>query len=210
MCCLYTGSSVHQNGCYADVKGAVSAGNGTFFELSNASRELKDIERGLELVKQHGIELVIGAGGASIMDCAKLIAFGAFHGEDLWDYVKGRKDPYGEKKEENYAYDIYEAEFIPEVLFGSTYRKSLTTLFPAFLKTMAVYHREDIQNYFKDAFGYDGEISQSADCMRELFEQIGVDMHFDGELSKEAVSQVSTGSCLSQDELYEMLKECMR
>lgn len=333
---VYGSSSVHQNGCYQDVKGAVSAGNGTFFELGNASRELKDIERGLELVKQKGIEIVIGAGGASIMDCAKLIAFGAFHGEDLWDYVKGRKDPYGKKKlplilmptypssgseyglgavsadertkdfgtafgipadtailvpkyslslnaemtaytglvtliqlsaatigdknpvtydagisviknvrkaterlkdapddmeargvilfgasistsgrlgigkEENYAYDIYEVEFIPEALFGSTYRKSLTTLFPAFLKTMAVYHKDDIQTYFKDAFGYDGEISQSADRMRELFEQLGVDMHFDGELSKEAVSQVSTGSCLSQDELYEMLNECMR
>lgn len=46
--------------------------------------------------------------------------------------------------------------------------------------------------------------------MRELFEQTGIDMHFDGELSKEAVSRVTTGSCLSQDELYEVLKECMR
>ena len=32
------------------------------------------------------------------MDCAKLIEFGAFHREDLWDYVKGKKNPYGEKK----------------------------------------------------------------------------------------------------------------
>lgn len=95
---VYGGNSVHKNGCYEDVKNAVSAGNGELFELGGASRELKEIERGLELVKQHGIELVLGAGGASIMDCAKLIAFGAFHGEDLWDYVKGRKDPYGQEK----------------------------------------------------------------------------------------------------------------
>lgn len=333
---VYGGSSVRQNGCYEDVKSAISVGNGTFFELGNASRELKDIERGLEQVKQQGIELIIGAGGASIMDCAKLIAFGAFHEAELWDYVKGRKNPYGEKKlpliliptypssgseyglgavsadermkdfgtafgipadtallvpkyslslnaemtaytglvtliqlsaatigdknpvtydagvsviknvrkaaerlkeapddldargiilfgasistsgrlgvgkEENYAYDIYEVEFIPEVLFGSTYRKSLTTLFPAFLKTMAIYHKEDIQNYFKDAFGYDGDISESARRLRELFEQIGVDMYFDGDLSRESVSRVSTGSCLQQNELYEILKECMR
>lgn len=32
------------------------------------------------------------------MDCAKLIAFGVFHSEDLWDYVKGRKNPYGLEK----------------------------------------------------------------------------------------------------------------
>ena len=304
--------------------------------MGGASRELKDIERGLELVKQHGIEMVMGAGGASIMDCAKLIAFGAFHREDLWDYVKGKKNPYGEKKlplilmptypssgseyglgavssdertndfgtaygisadaailvpkyslsldaemtaytglvtlvqlsastigdknpvtydagvsviknvlkaakrlkeepndldargvilfgasistsgrlglgkEENYAYDLYEVEFIPEVLFGSTYRKSLTSLFPSFLKVMGVYHQEDIRKYFKDVFGYEGSICESADMMRELFEQIGIDMYFDGELSQEAVGRVATGSCLSQDELYEVLKECMR
>ncbi|MDE5717091.1 MAG: iron-containing alcohol dehydrogenase, partial [Lachnospiraceae bacterium] len=85
---VYGGASVRQNGCYDDVKNAVSAGNGEFFELGGASRELKHIEKGLELVKQHGIEMIIGAGGASIMDCAKLIAFGAFHEENLWDYVK--------------------------------------------------------------------------------------------------------------------------
>ncbi|MDE6607792.1 MAG: iron-containing alcohol dehydrogenase, partial [Lachnospiraceae bacterium] len=95
---VYGGASVHRNGCYDDVKNAVSAGNGELFELSGASRELRDIEKGLELVKKHGIQMVIGAGGASIMDCAKLIAFGTFHVEDLWDYVKGKKNPYGEKK----------------------------------------------------------------------------------------------------------------
>lgn len=333
---VYGGASAHNNGCYDDVKKAVSEGKGEFFELGNASRELADIEKGLELVKQHGIELVIGAGGASIMDCTKLIAFGAFHRDDLWDYVKGKKDPYGEKKlplilmptypssgseyglgavsadmrtgdygtafgipadtailvpkyslslnaemtaytglvtlvqlsastigdrnpvtydagvsviknvlksvkqlkehpddldargailfgasistsgrlglgkEENYAYDIYEVEFIPEILLGVTYRKSLTTLFPGFLKTMAVYHSEDIQRYFKDVFGYDGEISESADRMRKLFEEIGVDMYFHGSVSKESVSRIEIGSSLTPDEVYGILEECMR
>lgn len=32
------------------------------------------------------------------MDCSKLIAFGAFHEDDLWDYIKGSKNPYGLKK----------------------------------------------------------------------------------------------------------------
>lgn len=29
------------------------------------------------------------------MDCAKLIAFGSYHSEDIWDYIKGKKNPYG-------------------------------------------------------------------------------------------------------------------
>lgn len=38
-------------------------------------------------------------------------------------------------KVENYSYDIYELEFIPEVLFNASYRKSITTLFPRFFKS---------------------------------------------------------------------------
>lgn len=148
------------------------------YELGGASRELTVIEKGIHLVKENGIELVIGAGGANIMDCAKLIAFGTYHEDDLWQYVKGQKlkeNPedadargiilYGAAistsgrlglgKEENYAYDIYELEFIPEVLFGASYRRSLTTLFPRFLKAMAKYHDLDIRLYFKDAFGWE-------------------------------------------------------
>lgn len=34
--------------------------------------------------------MIIGAGGASVMDSAKLIAFGFCHETDLWDYVKGK------------------------------------------------------------------------------------------------------------------------
>lgn len=332
---IYGGNSVYKNGCYDDVKAAVSAGGGTLFELGNTSREFANVEKALKLVKQHGIELIIGAGGASIMDCAKLIAFGAFHEKDLWDYVKDRKNPYGEEKlpliliptypssgseyglgavasdertgdygtaygipadtailvpkyslslnaemtsytglvtlvqlsaatigdknpitydagisviknilkavkklkenpndldargtilfgasistsgrlgvgkEKNYAYDIYKVEFVPEILFGVAYRRSLTTLFPRFLKAMAAYHRKDIEKYFYDAFGFDGDVSDSAEHMVKLFEDIGVPMHFEGEISKETVCQIATGSCLSSNAIYEILCECL-
>lgn len=32
------------------------------------------------------------------MDCAKLMAFGAYHTDDLWEYVKEKKNPYGLEK----------------------------------------------------------------------------------------------------------------
>lgn len=333
---VYGSDSVRRNGCYDDVKSAVSMAKGTFFELANASREFVNVEKGIALVKEHKIDMIIGAGGASIMDCAKLIAFGSYHESDLWDYVKGRKNPYGlEKlpliliptypssgseyglgavtadsrtgefgtafgipadtallvprysltlstemtaytglvtlvqlsasvigdknpvtydagisviknvlkavkrlrevpndldargvilfgasistsgrlgigKEENYSYDIYEVEFIPEMLFDVPYRKSLTTLFPRFLKAMAVHHQEDIEKYFFDAFGYEGEAAMSADKLVKLFEDIGVDMYFDGQITKEAVSNVEIDSCLSQDDVFEIVETCMR
>ncbi|MDO4305379.1 MAG: iron-containing alcohol dehydrogenase [Eubacteriales bacterium] len=333
---VYGGGSAKKNGCYDDVKKAVENAGGIFYELADASRELEVIEKGIRLVKENGIELVIGAGGANIMDCAKLIAFGTYHADDLWAYVKAEKNPYGLKKlplilmptypssgseyglgavsadsrtgdfgtaygiaadtailvpkysmslgeemtaytglvtlvqlsastigdknpvsydigisvirnvlaavkklkenpedsdargvilygasistsgrlglgkEENYAYDIYELEFIPEVLFGAVYRKSLTTLFPRFLKAMAKYHDSDIRRYFKDAFGYGGNVKESADKMLELFSELGVDMYFDGEVSAEKVKEIDIATLLSLDEVTGIMKECLR
>lgn len=278
---VYGGGSVKRNGCYDEVKKAVESAGGIFYELADASRELEVVERGIRLVKENGIELVIGAGGANIMDCAKLIAFGTYHADDLWAYVKAEKNPYGLKKlplilmptypssgseyglgvvsadsrtgdfgtaygiaavkklkenledsdargvilygasistsgrlglgkEENYAYDIYELEFIPEVLFGTTYRKSLTTLFPRFLKAMANYHDSDIRRYFKDAFGYEGSVGESADKMIALFSELGVDMYFDGEVSSEKIKEIDIATLLSPDEITGIMKECLR
>lgn len=89
---VYGGGSVKTNGCYDDVKKAVESAGGTLYELANASRELEIIEKGIALAKEKSIELVIGAGGANIMDCAKLIAFGTYHEDDLWAYIKSEKN----------------------------------------------------------------------------------------------------------------------
>lgn len=113
-------------------------------------------------------------------------------------------------KEENYAYDIYELEFIPEVLYGASYRKSLTTIFPRFLKAIAKYHADDIRRYFKDAFDYEGSIEESADKMIRLFAELGVDMYFDGEVSAEAVKEIDISTLLSADEVTGIVKECLR
>lgn len=333
---VYGGGSAKKNGCYDDVKRAVESAGGIFYELADASRELETIEKGIRLVKENDIEMVIGAGGANIMDCAKLIAFGTYHTDDLWAYVKAAKNPYGLKKlplilmptypssgseygmgavsadsrtgdfgtaygitantailvpkysmslgtemtaytglvtlvqlsastigdrnpvsydigisvirnvlaavkklkenpedsdargvilygasistsgrlglgkEENFAYDIYELEFIPEILYGATYRKSLTTLLPRFLKAIAKYYDSDICCYFKDAFGYEGSIEESADKMVGLFAGLGIDMYFDGKVSVETVKGINIATLLSVDEVTDIVKECLR
>lgn len=332
---VYGGDSVRKNSAYEDVARAVRQAGGELHELPDASRELAVIEKGIQLVKEKGIELIIGAGGAQIMDCSKLVAFGTFHESDLWDYVKGKKNPYGlEKlplilmptypssgseyglgavaadartgdfgtaygigaetailvpkysltlnaemtaytglvtlvqlsastlgdknkvsydigisvirnvlnavktlkenpedmdargailygaalstssrlglgKEENYAYDIYEVEFIPEVLFHVPYRRSLTTVFPRFLKAMVKYHEADIRQYFEDVYGFIGDVASSADRMVALFEDMGVKMYFEGSLTEKDCARVETGSMLKPDEIFAMMEECM-
>lgn len=332
---VYGGGSVKKNGCLEDVRKAVSGNGGTLCEFENASRERTDIERGIHMAKECQIDMVVGAGGANVMDCAKLISFGACHEEDWWEFVKGKKNPYGlekislvlmptypssgseyglgavaadartgdfgtaygiaadeailvpkyslslgremtaytglvtlvqlsasilgdknpasydagvsvirnvlkatrtlkEKpedldargvillgasistsgrlgigKEENYAYDIYEVEFVPEILFGVPYRKSLTVLFPRFLKAMSVYHETDIHDYFRDVFGYEGEIENLTARMISLFTELGVDMYFEGELSEEEAMKIPVESMLKQEEIMGIIRESM-
>jgi alcohol dehydrogenase YqhD (iron-dependent ADH family) len=332
---VYGGGSVKKNGCYDDVKRAVESG-GAFFAFSGASRQLDRIREGIRLAEEDEIDLIIGAGGASVMDCAKLIAFGVYHKENLWDYIGGGKSPYGLKKlplvliptypssgsefglgavaedtgtgsfgtaygiaadmalltpkyslslntemtaysalvtlvqlsastigdanpvsydagisvirnvlqaaetlkkdpgntdargivllgaslstsgwlgigkTDNYIYDLYELEFIPEVLYKASYRKSLTTIFPRFLKMMAKHHEDDIRRYLKDVFGFTGSLEESTQRLVELFEEVGVDMYFDGPVYEERMNEIDVKSELTAEERKEMIEDCMR
>ncbi|WP_122642107.1 iron-containing alcohol dehydrogenase [Luxibacter massiliensis] len=332
---VYGGGSAKENGCFDDVKNAVFESGGDFYELGNSSRDRTAIEAGMKVVKNNQIQLVIGAGGASVMDCAKLIAFGACHEADWWEFVKGRKNPYGLErlplvlmptypssgseyglgavsadsrtgdfgtaygiaadyailvpkyslslnkemtaytglvtlvqlsasvigdknpisyaagvsvicnvlkavialdenpndldargvilygasistsgrlgigKEENYAYDIYELEFVPEVLFDVPYRKSLTVLFPRFLKMMSVYHEDDIRTYIQDVFGYKGGIDESVERIVSLFEGLGISMYFKGDWTEKSLESIPIDSMLTQEEITEMIRYSM-
>lgn len=128
----------------------------------------------------------------------------------LYGAVLATSGRLGIGKIENYSYDIYEAEFIPETLFNATYRKSLTTLFPRFLKAMATYHEEDIRTYFEDVFGYKGDIIESVNKMIGLFTELGIDMYFDGTVDETAIQQIVIDTVLSTDECINMVKESMR
>ena len=332
---VYGGGSIKGNGCYADLTEALTEADVPFVEYGGSSREFEKIEQGIRVAKANGVTMIIGAGGASVMDSAKLMAFGFYHEADLWQYVKG-KAPYGLQrlplaliptypssgsenglgavtvdsrngdfgtaygiaadyamlcprysltlgpemtaytglvtlvqlsacvlgdrnrmsydagisyiknvleathtlqtspddldargivmlgaslstssrigigKEENYAYDIYELGFLPEQLFGSSYRRSLTSVFPQFLRVMGRRHEDDVKRYFHDAFGFDGAIDESAERLTLLFESFGVNMHYDATVSPEQVAAVPCDTELTADEVFETIERLTR
>lgn len=333
---VYGSGSVKKNGCYNDVKNAIEQSGAYLIEAGNSSRERTDIERNIQIAKDNEVDMIIGAGGASVMDCAKLTAFGYYHTDDLWDYVKGKKNPYGLDKmplvliptypssgsenglgavaadsknddfgtaygipadyailspkysmalnsemtaytalvtlvqlsastigdknpisydcgiavirnvlkaaetlkdnpndqdargvvlygaaistsgrlgigkTENYSYEIYELEFIPEVLFSVPYRKSLTTIFPHFLEVMAQYHESDISKFIKDAFGFEGNITEKSRKIVQLFENLGIDMYFEGEFEQEKIKRINIETSLKENEVISVIKKCVR
>ena len=91
---VYGSGSVKRNGCYNDIIRTLTDADIHFVEYGASSREFSKIQEGIRFAKSNGVTLIVGAGGASVMDSAKLMAFGFYHESDLWDYLKG-KPSYG-------------------------------------------------------------------------------------------------------------------
>ena len=67
-----------------------------------------------------------------------------------------------------------------------------------------------IRSFLHDAFGYDGNVADSADRLVTLFSEIGVDMYFDGAVSEETVTDIDIETSLSKTEVTDIMKECLR
>lgn len=328
---VYGGGSVKRNGCYDDIVGALTDAGICFVEYGDSSREFAKIEAGIEFARTNDVTMIISAGGASVMDSAKLISFGYYHQAELWSYLKG-KSPYGLQhlplaliptypssgtenglgavsvdsrtcdygtaygipadyailcpkysltldremtaytglvtlvqlsaaiigdrnkmsydaglsyirnvleatkqlqltpddldargivmmgaslstssrlgigKTDNYAYDIYEIEFLPEILFGSSYRRSLTTVFPRFLNAMGKIHPDDIKKYYHDVFGFNGAIEESSQKLIDLFAGFGVKMYYDATVTQEQIKAIPCETMLDENEIFEIMK----
>lgn len=109
-------------------------------------------------------------------------------------------------KEEPFAYEIYELEFLPEVLFGSSYRRSLTSVFPRFLQAMGKHHAEEVRDYYRDAFGFDGSIEESTQKLMKLFTELCIPMYYEGTVSREKVDAIPCQIELSKEEVFDIMQ----
>ncbi len=62
-----------------------------FFEVS-ANPTIDQVRRGIQACKDEKIDVVLGVGGGSAMDAAKIIAAGFYHDGDPWEMVVSRHD----------------------------------------------------------------------------------------------------------------------
>lgn len=65
-----------------------------YYEIE-ANPEIRVVEKGSQYCKDNGIDLVIGVGGGSTMDAAKVIAAGVYYKGDFWNMVNSRHDGNG-------------------------------------------------------------------------------------------------------------------
>ena len=61
------------------------------YDRAGTNPERTMVNEGGKLVRKGNIHVIIGLGGGSAMDTAKGIAVLGKEGEDIWDFIKGRK-----------------------------------------------------------------------------------------------------------------------
>lgn len=86
----YGGGSIKRSGLYDKLKGLLK--DFEIFELGGIepNPRVSTVNRGVEICKKEGIDLILAVGGGSTIDCSKAIAAGAYYDGDAWDLVTGK------------------------------------------------------------------------------------------------------------------------
>lgn len=87
----YGGGSIKKIGLYDKIKELLKGFE--IYELSGIEPNPKystSVVDGVELCKQHNIDVILAVGGGSVLDCSKAIAGGAEYEGDTWDLIVGR------------------------------------------------------------------------------------------------------------------------
>lgn len=84
----YGGGSIKRNGIYDEVTGILTAAGKTVVEFSGimSNPTYAKVREGAELAKEQGVDMILGIGGGSVMDCCKAVSMAAAYSGNLWEY----------------------------------------------------------------------------------------------------------------------------
>lgn len=82
----YGGGSVKNNGVYDEVMGILEKAGKRVIEFSGImpNPTYQKVLEGARLARENKVDLIIGAGGGSVMDCCKAISLAAVYEGDIW------------------------------------------------------------------------------------------------------------------------------
>ena len=88
----YGGGSAVRSGLIDRVKASLDAAGITHVELGGVKPNPHDslVYKGIEIVRENGIDFILAVGGGSTIDSSKAIAMGAVYDGDFWDFYEGK------------------------------------------------------------------------------------------------------------------------
>ncbi len=88
----YGGCSAVRSGLIDRVKASLDAAGIPHVELGGVKPNPHDslVYKGIEIVRQNGIDFILAVGGGSTIDSSKAIAMGAVYDGDFWDFYEGK------------------------------------------------------------------------------------------------------------------------
>lgn len=92
---VYGGGSVLKNGSYRDTMEQLEQYGIQVVEFSGIkpNPRVEDVREATRTGREYDVEMVVAAGGGSVIDSAKIIAICIAEGCDAWDVMKGRHEP---------------------------------------------------------------------------------------------------------------------
>lgn len=86
----YGGGSVKRSGLYDKLMALLK--DFEVYELGGVepNPRVSTVNRGVEICRREGIDMILAVGGGSTIDCSKAIAAGAYYDGDAWDLVTGK------------------------------------------------------------------------------------------------------------------------
>lgn len=87
---VYGGGSIKKSGLYYTITELLKDNEITFVELPGVepNPRLSTVERGVDICRKEGIEVILPVGGGSAIDCAKAVAAAVFYDGNPWDLVE--------------------------------------------------------------------------------------------------------------------------
>ncbi|MCI8631819.1 MAG: iron-containing alcohol dehydrogenase [Firmicutes bacterium] len=97
---VYGGGSVKANGTYDAIIKTLKDAGISYVDFGGITKPyLGNVKEGIKLARAEKVGCIIGIGGSTCMDMAKVIAFGAENEDEyLWDYISGKMSTAGKPR----------------------------------------------------------------------------------------------------------------
>lgn len=84
----YGSGSAQRSGLLDRIVASLEAANIQYVLLGGVipNPRLSKVHEGIELGKKEGVDFILAVGGGSVIDSAKAIGYGLFHGGEVWDF----------------------------------------------------------------------------------------------------------------------------